>query len=197
MTGSRYPDVEGMKDQRPSLLPFNPADLVAMRVLPAQFAALVGVSKQSVSRWIKKGIVTLGPDGKIDPSIGAREVIQKTDPNRMRARVFKSALSSHRELQKRILVLENEIQEFKEVEHYRLLMTIHRDDMANNLCVLTDQVIADFPNLADAYRAGKIGPLLDSIVAGIFYPQTNQENETESDEAPTAPSAKENMPETP
>lgn len=180
-------------DPRPSLLPFDPADLVAIRVSPAQFARMVGVSKQSVSRWIKLGIVTLGPDGKFDPSVATRHVIERSDPARMRARIFKSALSSHRELLEKNKELEQEIIRLREVEKIIVSVLIHPDTIAENISSLIDLVISDFQALVDAYRDGELESMLDSITAGIFYPQSKLEIEFESDEAPTAPSADSNL----
>ena len=60
---------------RRSTLPFDMADMIAVRLLPAQFARMVGVSKQSVSKWIRAGKVTLGPDGRLDPVAEHLELI--------------------------------------------------------------------------------------------------------------------------
>lgn len=110
MTQGTKDDIESTARQRPSLLPFDPAGLTAMRVLPAEFARMVGVSKQAVSQWIKRGVITPpGPDGRIDPKIAAREVIANTDPARLRARVFKHATASLDELRQRVRDLEAEL----------------------------------------------------------------------------------------
>lgn len=101
MTGETKSDAGGQAMGEPSLLPFNPADLVAMRVRPADFARMVQVSKQTVSRWIKEGKIVLGPDGRLDPSKAVREVLERTDPARLRARLFKSATESREELRSR------------------------------------------------------------------------------------------------
>jgi hypothetical protein len=95
--------------RRSSTLPFEPADLVAMRVLPSEFARMVGVSKQAVSQWIKRGTITLGPDGRVEPRTATRQVMERTDPAKMRARVFKQASASHDELRQRVRELEAEL----------------------------------------------------------------------------------------
>lgn len=77
---------------RRSTLPFDVADMIATRLLPAQFARVVGVSKQSVSKWIRAGKVTLGPDGRLDPVAGIQEVLKNTAPTRLRARLFRQAM---------------------------------------------------------------------------------------------------------
>lgn len=60
-----------------------------IRVLPAELARMFDVSKQTVSQWIKQGKVTLGPDGRLDPQIAARQVMENSDPARLRARVLR------------------------------------------------------------------------------------------------------------
>lgn len=49
------------KDQ--PFLPFAETELLAVRLRPAEFARCIGVTKQSVSRWIADGNLTLATDG--------------------------------------------------------------------------------------------------------------------------------------
>lgn len=91
---------------QPSTLPFDPADLVKMRVTPARFATMCGVSRQAVSKWIKKGWVTLGPDGLLDPAVATRQYLRHVDPARAKARILKGATATHAELRARIQSLE-------------------------------------------------------------------------------------------
>lgn len=65
-----------------------------IRVRPAQFARMCNVSRQTVSQWVKRGLVRLFPDGLLDPAAAAKMVIQNTDPARLRARIFKDATKS-------------------------------------------------------------------------------------------------------
>ncbi len=109
MTSETQHAPNGAPEQRPSLLPFDPVDLVALRVLPAEFARMLGVSKQTVSQWIKRGIVTLGPDGRLDPKIATRQYMQRIDPAKQRARVLKQAGASLDELRARVRTLESEL----------------------------------------------------------------------------------------
>lgn len=69
-----------------SLLPEPDMNL---RVRPAQFARMMSVSRQTVSRWIQDGKVSLGPDGKLNPKKAAEQVVNHTDPARLRARTLK------------------------------------------------------------------------------------------------------------
>lgn len=75
----------------PVSLPFAPADVAGLRLLPAELARFLGVSKQSVSRWIKAGKVKTGPDGRIDPVDAVRGVVASTDLGKLRASLLRAA----------------------------------------------------------------------------------------------------------
>lgn len=65
--------------------------LLKIRVRPVEFARLAGVSRQSVSRWIRGGVIALGLDGRLDPSEAMRMLLARGDPARMRASVLRTA----------------------------------------------------------------------------------------------------------
>lgn len=68
-------------------------ELLKVRILPAEFARLLGVSKQTVSQWIKKGHVSINPlDGRLDVTTAVQQVLRNTDPGRLRARVLRQAV---------------------------------------------------------------------------------------------------------
>ena len=77
-------------------------------VTQARFGEMVGVSQQAVSQWIKRGIVRLGPDGRLDPKQAARQVLDGTDPARLRARAFRSIADDVAAMRERVRVLEAE-----------------------------------------------------------------------------------------
>ena len=107
----RKPTSRGARDAHSSTLPFNPADLVAMRVTPAKLAEMCNVSRQAVSKWFKNGWVTLGPDGLVDPKVAIRQYMDCVDPAKMRVRVLREATASIPELRARIQSLEAEVAE--------------------------------------------------------------------------------------
>ncbi len=84
-----------------SLLPFDPADLMSVRVLPAEFSRMIGTTKQSVSRWIREGKLSLGVDGRLNPSAAMRQLARTCDPGRFRVRLIKQAVSDMRETTER------------------------------------------------------------------------------------------------
>lgn len=85
------------QNETQSLFAFDPADLMSVRVLPAEFSRMIGTSKQSVSRWIRDGKLTLGVDGRLNPSAAMRQLARTCDPGRFRVRLIKQAVSDMRE----------------------------------------------------------------------------------------------------
>lgn len=68
-------------------------ELLRVRILPAQFARALGVSKQSVSRWVRDGWVTLAADGRLDPVVAIGQLLRRCDPGRLRARWLRQAIT--------------------------------------------------------------------------------------------------------
>lgn len=86
----------------PVSLPFASADVAGLRLLPAELARFLGVSKQSVSRWIKAGKVKTGPDGRIDPVDAVRGVVASTDLDKLRARILRAAAEPIEAMRERV-----------------------------------------------------------------------------------------------
>jgi plasmid maintenance system antidote protein VapI len=76
-----------------AFLPFAETELLAVRLRPAEFARCIGVTKQSVSRWIKNNTVTLGADGRLNPTAAMRQLLRTGDPGRIRARLVRQAFA--------------------------------------------------------------------------------------------------------
>lgn len=146
-------------EPKPSTLPFDPADLVAMRVTPAQFSRMVQVSKQTVSVWIRAGKVTLGPDGKLDPAVACREVIERTDPERLRARVFKHATQGIDQLRARVRDLESQLSECEVVTLNRCI-----DEKGQHEAVIANLIEAQFDALVEARERGGLTDALDRLL---------------------------------
>ncbi len=190
MTARHDPTKSDPGEPRPSLLPFDPADLVALRVSPAQFSRMCDVSKQSVSQWIKQGKVTLGPDGKLDPAKAAREVFERTDPTRLRARVFKSAMEGLDELRDRVRDLEAKLKT-QRCEHAERIEWVEcatrngcMDAQSRQLADLQDAIAADFNDLIQAHQAGTLCDRLDGLIARIFYSDAPAEFVADEDSNP-------------
>lgn len=98
--------IEG--NTQPGSLPFlgDVPELLRVRVRPAEFARILGVSKQSVSRWTKAGKVTLTFDGRIDVQRGVQQVLRNTDPGQLRARVLRQAVEDVQQLREAVATAE-------------------------------------------------------------------------------------------
>lgn len=84
-------------------------DLLRVRILPAQFARALGVSKQSVSRWVRDGWVTLAADGRLDPTIAIGQLLRRCDPGRLRARWLRQAVSDVQDLRDNLAKAETRV----------------------------------------------------------------------------------------
>lgn len=77
----------------------NHKELLAIRVRPAEFARMLGVSKQTVSTWIQQGKVTINVlDGLLDVRRAIQDVLRNTSPGRLRSRVLRQAVTDALEL---------------------------------------------------------------------------------------------------
>ena len=151
---------------------------------------MCAVSKQSVSQWIKQGKVTLGPDGKLDPAKASREIFERTDPGRLRARVFKSALEGRDDLRDRLRKLETELAVQREAAEQQCEWIAYAtrnacmDAQAQHLAALQDALAADFDDLTAARQAGTLDYWLDNLIARIFYPDALAEAVAADDNMP-------------
>lgn len=98
------------------LLPFAPGELdrCGVRMSRAEFARLLGVSKQAVGEWVKSGKILLGVDGLLDPRQAVQQLLRNTDPARLRSKVLAPLVRDVGMLQRRIADLEAEIARVRE-----------------------------------------------------------------------------------
>ena len=92
-------------------LPFSEDELATNgpRLRPAELARLLGVSRQSVSEWVKGGKVKLGSDGRLDPRKAVGDVLRAGDPARLRARVLAPFAAEIAALRARVAHLAHEL----------------------------------------------------------------------------------------
>lgn len=161
-----------------STLPFAPGDLMELRVLPSQFARMVGISKQAVSKAIQAGRLTLGPDGRLDPKRAVREYMETTHPARVRARVFRSATADLDELRRRLAAQGREVQQLRAALDAERQCAAAReaaaraganDDAAMRLGVLIDALGARLEEALAASRAGAWEDWSDALVEASYY----------------------------
>lgn len=151
----------GLLDARPSLLPFDPKQLLALRMTRAQFAKACGVSRQSVSEWVRKGWVNIGADGRLDPVEAIRQLMGRVDPSRLRARIFREATASLGELRARIQSLEAEVA----AERLARKQALHRDELARRISNFIDRLQSNAEAYWGAYLEGHGDRYLDLLTA--------------------------------
>lgn len=147
-------------------MPFDPAQLMGMRVRPADFARLCGVSKQAVSQWVKRGTIALLPDGTLDPVQASRQVLENSDPSRLRARIFKNALQDPADLRASIRRLEGRLAELEKLRRADALRA--RDAEAARVSDLCRAIEDGFEALVRAEQVGELDDVLDLIVARVY-----------------------------
>jgi hypothetical protein len=84
-------------------LPMDAPELLKVRIIPTEFARLLGVSKQTVSIWIKTGKITINPlDGRLDPQQAFRQLLRNTDPGKLRVRLLRQAVDEVNDLRQAV-----------------------------------------------------------------------------------------------
>lgn len=96
----------GNPQQSLSCLP-DLQNLMRVRILPAQFARAMGVSKQSTTRWVRDGWITLGADGRLDPTVAIGQLLRRCDPGRLRARWLRQAVGEVQDLRDNMAIAED------------------------------------------------------------------------------------------
>lgn len=149
-----------------STLQFDPVEMLraGARVNMAVFARLMGVSRQAASEWKRKGLVTLGPDGLVDPAVAARQLMRNADPTRLRAKVLRAAAGDTaqqlRAAQQRIADLEAQLAAER---RHCAQQHIAEDALAKDLQALLVAIEGDFPRLTAAAAAGRLAIELDAM----------------------------------
>ena len=64
-----------------------------LRVLRSEFARMMGVSKPTVTEWVKAGWITIGADNRIDPRQAVASLLKHRDPARIRSKVLAPLIS--------------------------------------------------------------------------------------------------------
>lgn len=173
-----------------SLLPAP--TLADLRLTRAQVSRLFGCSKQAVSEWTRKGILTFGADERIAAVTAVRQLLERGDVNRMRVRVLRdvareiaaqrdraAALESERDgLLGRIRSLESSLAGVRAAERANIQAAQFRfkDEQAIRLAALSDAVVDEWSTLVAAFHQGNgeaVGEAFDGLVERVFYRDSN------------------------
>ncbi|HET8898937.1 MAG TPA: hypothetical protein VFN09_09235 [Rhodanobacteraceae bacterium] len=139
-------------------------EAAGLRVRPAEYARMVAVSKQTVSRWIKDGKVTLGQDGMLDPRKASREVVRNTDPVKLRARLFGGDLA---DLVAMVSRMEAALAASERREQVAQFAADERADKA--LCRFMAALHSRFGEAVAAHAVGTLRGWLDELAAVEVY----------------------------
>lgn len=103
-------------------------ELLKIRIQPAQFARALGVSKQSTSRWVRDGWITLGADGRLDPTVAIGQLLRRCDPGRLRARWLRQAVGEVQDLRDNLARAEDRATTAEAALRDALASIAHRDE---------------------------------------------------------------------
>lgn len=142
-------------------------ELLRVRILPAQFARALGVSKQSVSRWVRDGWVTLAADGRLDPVVAIGQLLRRCDPGRLRARWLRQAITDVQALREaagqadqRVAAVEAKLQDAQ-------TRIAYLDSFAADLDCMLDRVLALVVERESDLRATVTSEEFAALVASI------------------------------
>lgn len=131
-------DIDPKAKNQPFLFGSGELDRFGIRVRPAEFARLMQCSKQAVSQWVKEGKITLGADGRLDPTKAVSQLLRNSDPDRLRAKTLAPLMRDIGRYEQRILQLENALQE----AHADLA---EADDAGDQAYRTFDRIVARLP----------------------------------------------------
>lgn len=145
----------------------------AVRISPAEFSRLMSVSKTTVSNWIKLGKITLHADGTLDAKAAAESLIKKTDPSKLRAKVFKQITNDATTLQNEITRLNVRVME---LESALIESNTAKNEWCNDYIQLESTIenfieqLATDVELKEAVNAGNVDSLqnaFDGLLDGV------------------------------
>ncbi len=148
-----------------------PEPEMGLRVTQAEFARIMGVSRQSVSKWVAAGKVRPDLDGRFCPKRAARTVLASTDPKKIRARILKDAAEDAASLRAEVDQLRETVDD-SEANIRRLrevIARLERDQAeADRQMEITPEMLAirwdDFAEMRHDERARAIAGVLDDAL---------------------------------
>lgn len=92
------------------LLSSDDEQRAGIRVTRAEFAKMMGCSRQAVTDWVQAGRIAVGADGRFDPRQAVTSLLRTGDPSRIRAKVLEPLTRELGALTNRIGELEDQLQ---------------------------------------------------------------------------------------
>lgn len=167
-----------------------PADISQLRVTRAQLAKFLGCSKQTTGTWAKKGIVTFAAhDDRARLGEALRQVMERTDPHKLRVRAFRDLVKDQDGLRNRIVELECQLEAAR--QENKAASFRFQDNQAQKLFELAKQLVDSWHHLEAARTKGDLAEVFDQIIDHVFYrdiatdghqvPRTNPNTDTKED----------------
>lgn len=127
-------------------LPFDSDEMVKMglRIRPAEFARILGCTKQAVSVWVRDGKILLGTDGRLDPRQAVAQLLKNSDPSRLRARVLQPLINELSVCNEQIRKMKQDLNLLTENLEFSEGLS---EELSNSMRVMRDQLIREWPEL--------------------------------------------------
>lgn len=93
-----------------SLLSSDDEQRAGIRVTRAEFAKMMGCSRQAVTDWVQAGRIAVGADGRFDPRQAVTSLLRTGNPSRIRAKVLEPLTRELGAMAHRIGELEEQLQ---------------------------------------------------------------------------------------
>lgn len=181
MTAEQKSGIDGGRDPLASTSHDLGLELLGLRVNGAQLGHMLGVSRQAVSRAVKRGtIAPPGVDGLFDARRAVREWMANSDPARVRARALKPGAEAIGELRQRVqeqsammAELGEELELEREWGDKREAAAGFRAeaDAARKLARFVRALLERFAEAELARVNGQLEDWLEELVAVAFYGQ--------------------------
>ena len=91
-------DLDAFKENQLFITESDEVDDSKIRMKPAEFSRLIGVSKQAVSAWIRDGKISIGRDGHLNPNEAISQLLKKSNPAKLRSKALMPLIKQIRAL---------------------------------------------------------------------------------------------------
>lgn len=91
-------DLDAFKENQLFITESDEVDDSKIRMKPAEFSRLIGVSKQAVSAWIRDGKISIGFDGHLNPNEAISQLLKKSNPAKLRSKALMPLIKQIRAL---------------------------------------------------------------------------------------------------
>jgi hypothetical protein len=139
-------DLDTQPNNQPYLFGNDEIDKSNIRVRPAEFARLIDCSKQAVSIWVKDGKITLGTDGRLNPSVAIAQLLKNSNPSLLRAKALKPLIRIINEQAEKIKLLEEDMISLKEDCDFHEGASL---DLIGMLNKVESQLVLELENLTE------------------------------------------------